>query len=340
MKIGILEILTFQTRSFNELCFNTLIMRQYSSIMPQTISYWCRSLGHKVYYNTYYGVKDLLKRLPTDLDFVFVSCPTHLSLFAYTIAKFYQNKKTLTVIGGPHAKCYPKDSLKFFDFVVKDCDKSLIQNLLNKEYPIGSIVDTHKPLVNFPTVQQRYPEIKNSFLYNTSFFSVIPYLTSIGCTNKCPFCVDWNSSYQPLPIEQIKEDFTFISKNIPSAILGFHDPNFGTNINEILDLMLSLNIQNKHVMECSLDAFTPTVLHKLQKTNCVLAVPGIESWTGYAQKSGFHGGEKIEYITNILRKLQDTVSYIQANFIFGLDSDSGKTPLELTSQLCQNIPSI
>ena len=141
MKIGILEILTFPFNSSYELLFSALVMRQYSSIMPQTVSYWCRQLGHEVYYKTYWGLGDPTKQLPKDLDFVFVSCPTHLSHLAYIVAKFYQGK-AITVLGGPHAKCYPEDALRFFDFVVKRCDKIIIKSLLNKEYSKGLTIDT------------------------------------------------------------------------------------------------------------------------------------------------------------------------------------------------------
>ncbi|MCK9458185.1 MAG: radical SAM protein [Proteobacteria bacterium] len=342
MKIGILEILTFPASSLSESCYGALVSRQYSSIMPQTVSYWCRSLGHEVYYNTYWGVGNILKKLPKDLDFVFVSCPTHLSHLAYIVGKFYKNR-AITVLGGPHAKCYPEDSLRFFDLVVKRCDKTTIQSILNKEYAKGTTIDTEFAKLEFPSVEQRFPEIKKSFILDRSFLSVVPYLTSVGCPNRCPFCVDWNSEYSPLSIDLIREDFYFLSKTIPSAIIGFHDPNFGTNIDEVLDLMISINFQNPYVMECSLDSLTSTVVKKLKKTNCVLIAPGIESWTAYSQKSGCDKCdpmEKLEHIVGVLENLKEVTNYIQSNFIFGLDTDEGDTPLRLTRELCSRVPSI
>jgi hypothetical protein len=186
MKISVLEILTNPAQSSYELLFDALVSRQYSSIMPQTVSYWCRSLGHEVVYATYWGFGNILKKLPVDVDVVFVSCPSHLSHLAYAVAKFYQNI-AIRVLGGPHAKCYPQDTLRFFDFAVKRCDRSVIQSILNGEYTRGTIIDKECPNLEFPTVEQRFPEIRKSFFLGIKRLSVVPYLTSIGCPNKCPF---------------------------------------------------------------------------------------------------------------------------------------------------------
>ncbi|MEE9198904.1 MAG: radical SAM protein, partial [Dehalococcoidia bacterium] len=94
--------------------------------MPQTISVWCRELGHQVFYATYFGQKDPKQLLPDDLDVVFISTYTQASALGYALAKLYRREKTLTVIGGPHAKAFPDDCLRFFDVVVRECDKTLI----------------------------------------------------------------------------------------------------------------------------------------------------------------------------------------------------------------------
>ena len=48
------------------------------------------------------------------------------SALAYALAKLYRREGTLTVIGGPHARSFPADRLRFFDWVVLECDKTLI----------------------------------------------------------------------------------------------------------------------------------------------------------------------------------------------------------------------
>ena len=80
--------------------------------MPQAIAVWCRQLGHEVYYTTHYGHGDPKKLLPNDLDVVFISGITISSATSYALAKLYRRERTLTVIGGPHAKAFPDDGLR------------------------------------------------------------------------------------------------------------------------------------------------------------------------------------------------------------------------------------
>jgi hypothetical protein len=94
---------------------------------PQTkfVSAWCRQLGHRVHYTTYWGQRDPERLLPRDLDVVFIGTHTPTSLLAYALAKVFGRAGAITVIGGPHARCFPQDCLRFFDYVVLDCDKVL-----------------------------------------------------------------------------------------------------------------------------------------------------------------------------------------------------------------------
>ena len=131
MRIGVLELTSAGvTRRWDNMAYNYLVIKQYASIMPQAISVWCRNLGHEVFYATFFGNKDPKQLLPNDLDVVFISTYTQASALAYALAKLYRKEKTLTVMGGPHAKQFPEDCLRFFDIVVLDCDKTLISEIL------------------------------------------------------------------------------------------------------------------------------------------------------------------------------------------------------------------
>ena len=85
--------------------------KQYESITPQAVAVWCRQLGHEVAYTAYYGQRDPRQLLPDGLDLVFLSTYTQSS----ALAKLYRRQGILTVIGGPHAKSFPRDCLRFFD---------------------------------------------------------------------------------------------------------------------------------------------------------------------------------------------------------------------------------
>ena len=99
--------------------------------------------------------------LPNDLDVVFISTYTQASALAYALAKLYRKEKTLTVIGGPHAKQFPEDCLRFFDIVVGDCDETLINEIL-RDKPRNLFLTSGRTLTEIPGVEERMPEIRAS----------------------------------------------------------------------------------------------------------------------------------------------------------------------------------
>lgn len=131
MRIGIIELLV-DKRLDGPLdgLYGLFLRKQFVSIGPQVVAVWCRQLGHEVTYTTYWGQRDPRSLLPSPLDVVFIATYTPSSALAYALAKLFRREKMLTVIGGPHAKAFPDDCLRFFDVVVKECDKRLIDTIL------------------------------------------------------------------------------------------------------------------------------------------------------------------------------------------------------------------
>ena len=164
MKGGILEIMGPLATDLAGLAYRAVLTKQYASVTPQAVSVWCRQLGHETFYATYYGLGDASRQLPPDLDIVFIACYTKDSALAYALAKKYRSAGVRTVIGGPHAKVYPADCLRFFDLVVKECDKSLIADIVAGHFDPGSFISSAKPFEDLPTVQERMPEIRKSAL--------------------------------------------------------------------------------------------------------------------------------------------------------------------------------
>jgi radical SAM superfamily enzyme YgiQ (UPF0313 family) len=282
--------------------------------MPQAISVWCRNLGHEVFYASYFGHKDPKQLLPNDLDVVFISTYTQASALAYALAKLYRKEKTLTVIGGPHAKQFPEDCLRFFDIVVRDCDRTLITEIL-RDTPRGEILTSRRTLDSIPSVQERMPEIRSStFLRGKPFpFTSIPLLTSIGCPNSCDFCIDWNNPYVLLSLDQLEADMRYIFRNFPRVMIGFHDPNFAMKFEQVFNVMEKIPNSKRHtyIIETSLSILRDSRLERLKKLDKV-----------------------IEQL-NIMRPY---VTGIQANFIFGLDVDIGDEPIELTKEFASRVP--
>ena len=94
-------------------------------------------------------------------------------------------------------------------------------------------------------------------------------------------------------------------------------------------------------MESSLTVLREDRLRRLRDTNCVFVAPGIESWTDYSNKAGVgrRGGvEKVDLVVEHFRRLAEHVPYLQANFIFGLDTDAGDEPADLTRLFMDRAP--
>jgi hypothetical protein len=346
MRIGILEILTDQVLpGWFRNTYNRNFRRHYASVMPQAVSVWCRELGHEVHYATYYGEGRPEDILPRDLDVVFMATYTRASVLGYALARIYRRRGALTVLGGPHATAFPTDSLRFFDLVVHDCDKALIASIVRREHTPGSVVSSGHQLEEFPSVEQRMPEIATATFDRgrRMLMSNVPMLTSLGCPYRCDFCVDWKNDYTMLPRERLLADLRYVAAKLPGIMLGFHDPNFAVRFDEVLDIMEEIPApqRNPYVMESSLSILRGPRLRRLRETNCLYAAPGVESWADYSNKSGVGvstGREKLEKVVVHFEELHRHVPGLQANFIFGTDSDCGSEPGELTCEFIRRLP--
>lgn len=346
MKVGILEILSDSVQhNWIERLFNVGLARHYASITPQAVAVWCRQLGHEVHYATYYGQCDPKSLLPDSLDLVFISTYTHASALAYVLAKLYSKENTLTVIGGPHARSFPTDCLRFFDFVVQDCDKVLIDDILRGHFERKTLLTSGRTRQDFPSVEERMPEITRAHFTRgrPTTFSNIALLTSVGCPYRCDFCIDWDNPFVSFPSERLAADLRYVSEHFPGMLVSYHDPNFGVRFDQVLDIIESLpeNGRNPYVMESSLSILKGPRLKRLQETNCVYAAPGVEGWADYSNKAGVGntvGKVKLERVAAHFEELFAHVPGLQANFVFGTDMDEGDEPFELTKAFLRRLP--
>lgn len=347
MRVGVLELLTTtRASSLTQVMGHYLITKQYTSIMPQAVAVWSRQLGHQVFYATYYGQGDPKKLLPDDLDLVFIACYTQTSPLAYALAKLYRKEKTLTVFGGPHAKSFPQDCLRYFDLVVQQCDKAMVADILGGAFQPGSIVSSGRTLTDLPSVEERMPEIKVSSFFRGRrpyLATNIALLASVGCPYTCNFCTDWNNPYVVLSPDQLEEDLRYISRNWPKVKISFHDPNFAIKFDQTLDVLekIPADVRSPYIMESSLSVLRGPRLQRLSDTNCIYVAPGIESWSSYSNKAGVgtkRGSEKVRLVAEHIEAIHAHVSGMQVNFIFGLDVDEGDEPVELTKEFMRLTP--
>lgn len=348
MKIAVLELLSEDAnRSWGRMAHDFFVVKQYASIMPQAVSVWCRNLGHDVCYATYYGQEDPMKLIPNDLDAIFISCFSRGSGLAYALAKLMkkQTPKILTIIGGPHAKQFPFDALRFFDVVVKECDAHLVKEILT-DFPKKEIISSPRKLKDIPGIEERLPEIRTASFWNLrpSRFSFIPILSSTGCPYSCDFCVDWNSPYNPLPLERVQEDLLFAAKHFPQVRINFYDPNFGVKFDQVMAVIERIPHPRKRwfLTEGSLSSLTKDRLKRMQKAGCLCVIPGIESWSAYSKKAGIKNlataRNKLDEIVDRFELIYRHIPIIQANLLFGLDTDMGETPVLLNKEFISKTP--
>lgn len=346
MRVGVLDILGPPARRPAEFGYRLLITKQFASITPQAVSVWCRRLGHETFYGTYYGLGQPHRLLPTDLDVVFISCYTQVSHLAYALAKLYRRAGVRTVIGGPHAKAFPMDCLRFFDLVVGECDPELVADILTGQFDPGSIVSASRPFDDVPTVEERMPEIRASAFFwgrKPLRLSAVPMLASMGCPYRCDFCIDWNSAYRPLSTDRLAADLRYLAGNLPGTLIVFHDPNFAVTFDRVFDVLEAQPPGRRppYIIESSLTVLRGTRPLRLKETNCAMVAPGVESWTNYSNKAGVGrtaGAAKVDQVAEHFAALAELVPYLQANFIFGLDTDQGDEPVELTKRFMDRTP--
>jgi hypothetical protein len=348
MRVGILDLLVdAPVRGPLARLYSNYFRKQFMGVMPQTVAVWCRQLGHEVFYTTYYGSDDPKSVLPDDLDVVFMATYTQACTLAYALAKLYRKDGVLTVVGGPHARAFPQDCLRFFDLAVKDCDKALIDDILRRRIDPGQAITSGRPLTQFPTVEERMPEIKKASFVNGRqvLMSIVPMLSSIGCPYRCDFCVDWNTDFVALPEAQLEADMRFLADNYPKLLVAFHDPNFAVRFDATMDVLARIPEGRRpgYIMESSLSILKPNRLQRLRETNCVYVAPGIESWVDYTAKSGAgskSGEAKLDQVAEHFHQLGDYVPGMQANFLFGSDEDVGAAPAELTKAFIERTPRV
>jgi hypothetical protein len=348
LKIGIVELLSGEevTGMSNRL-YHSLFRRQFHGVMAQTVAVWCRRLGHEVTYTTYHGQKrpDLL--VPDDCDLVFVSAFTEASALSYVLAKLFRRRRARTVLGGPHARAFPQDALRFFDLVVVDCDESTIADIAAGIYDPGTIVSNNNRGFEIPPLEERCRDVAKASGYfgRCSPISVVPLLSSTGCPYACDFCVDWNNDFRARATSDLSADLLFAAEKFPGQLIAFYDPNFGVNFDKTLSAFeqISPRIRNPYIVESSLSILKAQRLSRLRDTNCVYIAPGVESWADYANKSATgqsRGHEKLKKVVEHFELIAQFVPGLQANFLFGTDADRSYEPVELTKHFIERFPNV
>lgn len=343
MKIGIVELIVDAPPATPaELLYNRIFMAPQVGIMPQVIGVWCRQLGHQVDYKTYYGQTDLSSIFDTDTDIIFISAFTQASALAYALARLFRRRGAVTVLGGPHAKAFPQDALRFFDYVVGDCNKRLIEDVLRGRFELHSFVSGQFDPGEIAPLRLRC-ELQTPV--TSMGRSIVPIYSSFGCPYQCDFCVDARSKYRPQDRELLADDLAYIRSAIPNAFVVFHDPNFGVRFDETLSLVEE-HWTGSNVtfgIEATISTLNERRLDRLRRTQCLYIQSGVESWNAYSDKARttrLNAADKFTHIVEHFRKALTFVPALQGNLIFGTDADEGDLPIEFTKKFIGDLPRV
>ncbi|HBP90463.1 MAG TPA: radical SAM protein [Nitrospiraceae bacterium] len=258
----------------------------------------------------------------------------------------FRGRGAVTVLGGPHARSYPQDAAKYFDYVVGFTDKNLIQDILadcSQHRPLGTQLASAKQPTELPGVKERWKFIEPTIAKAPTSFKVVPMIGSMGCPYTCGFCVDANVDYQPLSFNQISEDLKFLRTKMKRPIVAWHDPNFGVRFQEYMRAIETAIPPNSidFIAESTLSLLSEPHLKRLQQNGFKAILPGIESWYDMGEKSrtGRHiGQEKVKQVADHINMILRYIPYVQVNFVLGLDCDEGAEPFELTKQFLDLAP--
>jgi hypothetical protein len=317
-----------------------------SGIMPQVVAVWCEEAGHDVHYTCYTGFEDLMAELPPALDIVCISAFSHAALLAYALSSIFRKRGTVTVLGGPHARSYPDDAVRYFDYVLGLTDKALMREVLDDarpRRPVGIYRTAPRQPQSLPGVRERWKFITQNHAKAPSFFRVVPMLGSLGCPYSCSFCIDGDVEYQPLGFDQLREDLGFLAREMPGATIGWHDPNFGVRFDDYLGVIEDAASPGafRHVGESTLSLLSESNVRRMASAGFRGLLPGIESWYDLGNKSrtgSAIGAEKVDRVSDALNMILRHVPYVQSNFVLGLDADEGSGPFDMTKRFLDKVP--
>jgi hypothetical protein len=344
LKVGVVELMGNRPATG---LWNRVMKPNFASIMPQVVAVWCEELGHDVTFVCHMGDEDLRRQLPTDLDVLFISAFTNAAHRAAAISSQYRAEGTVTAVGGPHARCYPQDAARYFDYVLGFTDQALVSEVLRDcapHRPLGLRLSAKKQPAQLPGVRERWKFIEPT-IARAPAVQVVPMISSLGCPYSCSFCIDSEVSYAPLASDQIQEDLRFLLRTLKRPIVGWHDPNFGIRFEDTMAAIEEVVPPGamRFAAESSLSILSRPHLRRLRKNGFIVILPGIESWYDMAGKSrtgGAVGRAKVDQVSDHMNEVLRHIPYVQANFVLGLDSDEGEEPFELTRLFLEKTPGV
>ena len=342
LRVGVVDLVT---KGPTRALYARVMNANLASIMPQVVGVWCEAEGHDVSFVCYTGLEHIVDELPDQVDLVFIGAFTEAALLAYALSNLFRSRGAVTVLGGPHARCYPEDARKYFDYVLGFTDRAVIREVLRDcapNRPMGLHLAARQQPRELPGVRERWKFI-GATLRKAPLFKIVPMIGSLGCPYTCSFCIDSVVPYQPLDFEMLSDDLRFLLRRVRHPRVGWHDPNFGVRFDDYLEAIDTAVPPGRidFIAESSLSLLSEPHLQRLRHSGFKVLLPGVESWYDLGNKSatGLHTGmNKVRQISEHVNRILRYIPYVQTNFVLGLDSDSGAEPFELTKRFVDLSP--
>jgi hypothetical protein len=339
-RIGIVDLVT---KAPTRAVYARVMHPSFASIMPQALAVWCEQMGHEVAYVCYTGFEDLLSELPARMDLLFIGAFTQAAQLSYAISNMFRQRGAITALGGPHARCYPDDARKYFDYVLGFTSKAVLDDVLqdcSQHRPLGMHLSAPRQPTQLPGVRERWKFIAPTLAKAPTRIKIVPMISSLGCPYTCSFCIDSVVEYQPMDYNQIRDDLRFLLKTQKRPVVGWHDPNFGVRFDEIVGAIEESAPPGaiSFIAESSLSLLSEEKLKRLRTAGFKAMLPGIESWYSLGNKARTgrkQGLDKVVQVSDHVNMILRHIPYVQTNFVLGLDDDAGSEPFELTKRFLQ-----
>lgn len=339
-------VLDLVTNGPTRALYPRLMNANLASIMSQVVAVWAEELGHRVQFASYTGAEDLGRLVSRRCDVVIIGAFTRSAQLAYALSGIARKSGAVTVLGGPHARCYPDDACRYFDYVLGFTDKTLLAEVLgdcSPRRPRGLSLAALAQPADLPPLRQRWKFVEANLRKAPPGLKIVPLISSLGCPYRCSFCIDSTVAFQPLDRGQLADDLAFLGKTMPGAIVGWHDPNFGVRFDEYLTTIEEATHRRplRHLAESSLSLLSEKNVRRMAAAGFAGLLPGIESWfdMGYKSKTGNREGmDKVLEIAAHVNMILEHVPFVQTNFVLGLDTDIGPEPFELTKRFLDLAP--
>jgi len=343
LNIGIVDIVS---KGPTQALYARLMNPNLASIMPQVIGVWCSAEGHDVSFTCYTGLEDLMTELPANVDLVFIGAFTEAAQTAYALSNLFRSRGAITAIGGPHARCYPEDAQRYFDYVLGFTGRETVRDVLqdcSAHRPVGVYLASGRQPTSLPGVRERWPFIEPTLKKAPAALKIVPILGSLGCPYTCGFCIDAAVPYQPMDFDGMADDLRFLLNRFKRPVVAWHDPNFGVRFNDCMDAIERSVPRGRieFIAESSLSLLSEPHLARLRDNGFQAVLPGVESWfdLGNKSKTGAQQGmDKVRQVAEHINLILSYLPYVQTNFVLGLDSDEGAEPFELTKRFLELAP--